>query len=158
MKFWKFGFWTLVLAFKKFFGLFLIFLRSLMLKQSSGMQESYMWVVFHPYKITNQNFHSSSLCWIRYYIQWSNKSFSSLIVSVKLLIYFAFFWPPWHTTYSLLALSLVVSFWVNNKKWPILNWHGCAFKTIIIIRSQEFWGTPCFSCFDLWKKFFFLCF
>ena len=111
-------FWVLDFGFglQGFFCLFFIFLRSLMLKKSSGMQESYMWVVFHPYKITNQNFHSSSLCWIRYYIQWSNKSFSSLIVSVKLLIYFAFFWPPWHTTYSLLALSLVVSFWVNNKK------------------------------------------
>jgi hypothetical protein len=64
MKFWNFGFWTLGLAFKIFFALFSFFLRSLMLKKSSGMQEPYMWVVFHPYQIANQNSHSSSL-WVR---------------------------------------------------------------------------------------------
>ena len=31
--------------------------------RSSGMQESCMWVVHHPNQITNQNFHSSSLCY-----------------------------------------------------------------------------------------------
>ena len=59
LKCWVLGFGF---GFQKFFWPFIIFLRPLMLKKSSGMQESYMWVVFHPYKIANQNFHSSSLC------------------------------------------------------------------------------------------------
>ena len=40
-----FGLWVWP---SKFFSVFLIFLRSLMLKKSSGMQESYICVVFHP--------------------------------------------------------------------------------------------------------------
>ena len=57
-------FWVLAFGFglQKFFRPFFIFLRSLMLKKSSGMQEQYVWVVFHPNQIPNQNSHSNSLC------------------------------------------------------------------------------------------------
>ena len=49
--------------FMVFSGLFYIFLRSLMPKKSSGVQNSYFWVVFHPKHKPNQIF-CSRLQWI----------------------------------------------------------------------------------------------
>ena len=47
---------------QKFLWPFLIFLRSLMPKNSSGMQKSYFWTGFLHKKLTNQKSHSESLC------------------------------------------------------------------------------------------------
>ena len=47
-------------AFEIFFGLFKFFLRSMILKKSSGVLKSCMWVVFHPKHKPTQIFHSCS--------------------------------------------------------------------------------------------------
>ena len=60
-KFWNLGFWTLGMAFN-FFWHFIIFLRSLVSKKSSGMQKSYIWSVFHAKQFSLPIFSSSSLC------------------------------------------------------------------------------------------------
>ena len=48
--------------FKNIFGLLKILLRSLMPKNSSGMQKSYFWTEFLHKKLTNQKCHWESLC------------------------------------------------------------------------------------------------
>ena len=57
-------FWVLDLGFglQKFFWSFLIFLKSLVSKKSSGVQKSYFSVVFHHKELTKVIIHSSSLC------------------------------------------------------------------------------------------------
>ena len=63
-KLWKFNFfpiWPLVWP-SKISWPFLIFLRPLMPKNSSGMQKSYFWTGFLHKKLTNQKSHSESLC------------------------------------------------------------------------------------------------
>ena len=47
---------------QKFLWPFLIFLRPLMPKNSSGMQKSYFWTEFLHKKLTNQKCHWESLC------------------------------------------------------------------------------------------------
>ena len=49
------------MAFEFFLAFFYFFKRSLIPKKSGGMQESYMWVVFHPNQKPNQNSHFNLL-------------------------------------------------------------------------------------------------
>ena len=57
-------------TFKNFFGLFKILLRSLMPKNSSGMQKSYFWTGFLHKKSTNRKSHSESLCTVSSCEKW----------------------------------------------------------------------------------------
>ena len=55
---------------QKFLWPFLIFLRPLMPKNSSGMQKSYFWTGFLHKKSTNQKSHSESLCTVSSCEKW----------------------------------------------------------------------------------------